>query len=197
MVLVSLAAVGCTSRIYDVKTDKSLFLDARPGEKIYLKVTNTSLLKDFPLDRDIRAKLTQEGYTLVDTPEAADYVVRANVEYSGLMEPAVKGEKAGVGAAAGGVLGGLGGYAGGGSKTGAAGGAIAGILIGAGLGYWLEREDMKNTFLTTVKLKIDDRTENKTHLVHVNARIREEDLTMESAADKVRDDIAFQIAGHF
>jgi len=195
--LVLLSAVGCSSRLYEVRTDKALFLETLPGQKVYVKVTNTSLLKDFPLEQAVRSRLTGKGYVLVSDPAAADVVLRANVSYSGLIEPAVKGDKTAAGALLGGAVGGAGVYAGSKSGSGAIGGAIAGSLIGAGLGYWMERSDMKNTFLTTVEIRVEEKVKKKQHEAAIHARVRDKDLTLQSAGNRVLPDIADQIAGHF
>ena len=196
--LALLAAVGCSPRIYEVKLDRSLFLDAQPGQTVYLSVKNTSSLQTFPLADDLRAALERKGYTIVDRAEDADVDLRANIRYSGLIEEGMKAGKIVGGAAAGGVVGGLGGAALGASRRGSAATALGGILIGAGLGAWLEHRDLKNTFITIVDFQVTERSAGKPpREATIFARIREEDLTMESAASRVRPDIAAQIAGLF
>ena len=196
--LVLLGALGCSPRIYEVRLDKSLFLDARPGQTVYVDVKNTSTLKTFPLGDDLRANLAVKGYKLVDDPGKADVVLRANVRYSGLIEDGLKAGKIAGGAAVGGVVGGLGGVAAGGSRSGSAGTALGGMLVGAGLGAWMEHRDRKNTFITVVDFQvIENRATGRPKQASIYARVREKDLTMESAADRVRPDIATQIANLF
>ena len=198
IVLALLAAVGCSPKIYDVKLDKSLFLDTRPGQKVYLSVKNTSSLQTFPLDGGIRSGIESKGYKIVDDPAQADVVLKVNVRYSGLIEDGLKAGKIAGGAVAGGVVGGLGGVATGASRSGSAATALGGMLVGAGLGAWLEHRDRKNTFITVVDFQITEKQAGKPpRQASIYARIREPDLTMQTAADRVRPDIASQIAGHF
>ncbi len=195
--LVLLAAVGCSPTIYEVRLEKSLFLDAKPGQTVYVDVKNTSTLKTFPLRDDLRANLAIKGYKLVDDANKADVVLRANVRYSGLIEDGLKAGKIAGGAAVGGVVGGLGGAAAGASRSGSAATALGGMLLGAGLGTWMEHRDLKNTFITVVDFQVLENRAARREQTSVYARIREKDLTMEAAADRVRPDIATQIAGLF
>ena len=198
IVLALLCAVGCSPKIYEVKLDKSLFLDTKPGQKIYLSVKNTSTLQNFPLSDNIRSSVIEKGYKIVDDPAQADILLKVNVRYSGLIEEGLKAGKIAGGAVAGGVIGGLGSAAGGASRSGSAAVALGGMLVGAGLGTWLEHRDRKNTFITVVDFQVTEKYAGKgPRQASIYARIREPDLTMESAAERVRPDIAKQIAGVF
>ena len=197
VVLVVLGAVGCSPRIYDVKLDKSLFLDTEAGQSVYLKVTNTSSLQDYPIADDIRTALTAKGFKVTTDRDTADVVLRANIRYTGLIEEGIKGGKIAAGAGLGGVVGGLGGVAGGASRSGSAATALGGMLIGAGLGYWMEKSDTKNTFVTVVDIQVKETKINRIKMASIYARIREGSLTPEAAAQRVKADIANQIAGQF
>jgi hypothetical protein len=196
-VLVTLGAIGCAQRIYDVKLDRSLFLDTEPGQTVYLRTTNTSSLQDYPIGEDIRAALQAKGYRLTDDRSTADVVMRVNIRYTGLMEEAIRGGKIAGGAATGGVVGGLATAAGGASRSGTAAGALGGMLVGAGLGYWLESRELQNTFVTVVDFQILETKINEIKSASIYARVRDKGLTAESAAERVRSDIARQIAGQF
>ncbi len=196
-VLVLSSGLGCAHHIYDVKLDRSLFLDTKAGQKVWVGVTNTSSLQNFPLAESIRPALKAKGYTLVKARDRADVVLRVNVRYSGLMEEAMKADKIAGGAAAGGIVGGLTTAAAGGNRSGTAASTLGGMLLGAGLGAWLDKHERQNTFVTIVDFQITERHPNKTGAASIYARIRERNLTMQTAADRVRRDIAAQIVGLF
>jgi len=192
-----LLLAGCsTPNIYDVKTEKTLPLETRRNDKVFVDVRNTSSLQQVDIGPQVRSALEARGYRVVGTPDEADEILRVNVRYSGLMEEAMKTENVVGGAAAGGVVGGLGGAAIGGRHS-TAGGALIGLLAGAGLGYWLEKRDIKNTFITIVDFQVTQKQADKTYDTNVYARVREHDLTAEAAAQKAMPDIAAQIAGQF
>jgi TraT complement resistance protein len=197
VVLVVLGAVGCSPRIYDVKLDKSLFLDTQAGQSVYLKVTNTSSLQNYTVADDIRTALTAKGFKLTTDRDAADVVLRANIRYTGLIEEGIKGGKIAAGTALGGTIGGLGSAVGGASRSGSAATALGGMLVGAGLGYWMEKSDTKNTFVTVVDIQVKETKINRIKIASIYARIREGSLTPEAAAQRVKADIANQIAGQF
>jgi hypothetical protein len=95
------------------------------------------------------------------------------------------------------VVGGLATAAGGASRSGTAAGALGGMLVGAGLGYWLESRELQNTFVTVVDFQIQETKINEIKSASIYARVRDKGLTAESAAERVRSDIARQIAGQF
>jgi outer membrane lipoprotein SlyB len=193
-----LLAVGCTSRVYNIRTDRSLFLKTMPGRHtIYLKTNNTSLLPDFPIDDEIRRQLRAKGYTLSETPEAADVILRVAVRSSTLKEAANTGRGAAGGAAAGGVAGAIGAIAAGGRRSGTALGGLAGAIAGAGLGWWLEERDKKNTLVADVDLQIEEKHSSEIHRNHIYARIRDRNLTQQEAANRMLEDLAKQVAGQF
>jgi hypothetical protein len=195
---VLLLAVGCTSRVYEIRTERSLFLETRPERHtICLRTSNTSLLTDFPIDAAIRRELRAKGYRLIDEPEAADVVLRVGVRAATLKQAAHTGKGTTAGAAAGGVAGAVGAIAAGSGRSGTALGGLAGALAGAGLGWWLEERDQKNTLVADVDLEIQEKYRNATHRNHIYARIRDHDLTRREASDRMLDDLARQVAGHF
>jgi len=198
IVLAVIAAAGCSSNIYDVKMEQTLFMDTEPGQTVFVSARNTSTLQDFPLAETIESVMIDKGYVVVDDPGRADVILKLNVRYSGLLEEAMKGDKALAGAATGGVVGGLAGAAGGASRGGTALGALGGMLVGAGLGAWIENDQLKNTFITIVDFQVtEQKLRRPPRQTSIYARVREEDLTMESAAERVRPDTARQIAGLF
>jgi len=197
VVLVLLAVVGCTPNIYDVKMDRTLFVESQPGQRVLIDVRNTSSLQNFPLAADVESLVRARGYQIVTNPSDADIILRANIRYSGLVEDVVDTDPILGGAAAGAVAGGLAGAASGHhSGRRAAVGALGGAAIGAGIGYWASSSDVKNTFVTIVDLQVVNKAMGRPpQEASIYARVREKDLTVFSAAQKLRADIAGQIAG--
>jgi len=133
------ATTAVSHRQLDVQTRVSdtLFLDPAPaGEQrtLFVEVRNTSDKADLDIGPAVRAALVARGFRLVDDPEAARYLLQANVLEAGrkaksAAERSYDGSLGSV--VAGGALGGAAGYGAGSGLGGneialAAGGALAG-----------------------------------------------------------------------
>ncbi len=194
-VLFALAAVGCTSTLYDVKMSDSLFLDSHRGQTVHVDIRNTSSVQHVPVAEMVRDQVRNKGYVLVDDPEEADVVLRANIRYTGLMEEALKADSVMAGAALGGAFGGLGTYAASGRRSHTIGGVLAGMLVGAGLGAWMDARDRKETFITVVDIQAYEAGARQPQRANIYVRMRDRNLTLESAAERAFPDIARQLAG--
>ena len=85
LVLAGCAAthVAISKRDLDVQTKMSdtVFLDPVGPDKrtIFLQIRNTSDKPDLAVNDEIAAALQTKGYTLLQDPEAAHYVLQANI----------------------------------------------------------------------------------------------------------------------
>ena len=141
--LISLGLVGCAAtklaiskRNLEVQTKMSdtIFLEpvADSQKTAYLQIRNTSD-KPFNVESRIRSIISSKGYTIVNDPSKAHYILQANVLQVGKIDPSAA-EKL--------LLGGYGSFlqsAGTGAGMGALLGAAAGgnshsALVGAGIG---------------------------------------------------------------
>jgi Enterobacterial TraT complement resistance protein len=130
----------------DVQTrmSASIFLDVEQNQTntIFLQVRNTSD-KDINLEPLLKQKLQAEGYTILNSPQNAFYILQVNVRYVGKTSPSALhdslyagwgGPMAGLstGAAIGAATGGINGLGYGGAIGGLVGGAgelVAGSLV--------------------------------------------------------------------
>lgn len=114
----------------------TIFLDVEQNAErtIYVDIKNTSD-KDFDLMGPVISKLTQRGYTIVNDPKQAGYILQANILQVGQADPSALRTSvySGYGGALAGGLAGVGiAAATGGHGAGiATGGAIGGIVGGA------------------------------------------------------------------
>jgi hypothetical protein len=130
-----------SKRNLDVQTrmTESVFLEPVPPDErtIYVEVRNTSDKPELDLQSQVRQGLAARGYTVVDDPRRAQFVLQANVLQAGrstetATEAAYQGGFGGnlLGGAAGGAIGyGIGRAGGGNDVLLGAAGAIAGAAI--------------------------------------------------------------------
>ena len=128
--------VAISKRDLDVQTKMSdtVFLDPVGADKrtIFLQIRNTSDKPDLSVNEEIAAALQAKGYTLMQDPDAAHYILQANILQVGKSAPtateAAISQGYGISAAGGLVLGAGAGYAGGASGRGIAAAGLIGAL---------------------------------------------------------------------
>ena len=130
------AHVAISKRDLDVQTKMSdtVFLDPVGADKhtIFLQIRNTSDKPDLSVNDEIAAALQAKGYTLLQDPDAAHYILQANILQVGKSAPtaieAAVNQGYGVAASGGLVLGAGAAYAGGASGRGIAAAGLIGSL---------------------------------------------------------------------
>ena len=167
--LLAVGLSGCAAtttavakRNLDVQTkmSESVFLDPVPPDErtVYVEVRNTSDRPDLDLATPIRQRIAANGYTLVDNPREATFILQANVLQAGrssetATEAAYKGGFGGslIGGAAGAAVGyGIGRAGGGNDILLGAAGALAGAAIEGISGAFVQ--DVNYSIITDVQI---------------------------------------------
>ncbi len=154
-------STAVSKRNLDVQTkmSSSIFVEpvARDERTIYIEVRNTSDKPDFTIEPAIRSKVEAAGYRVVDDPDEAHFMLRANVLQAGRASETAA-EAAGGGAFGSAVGGGAIG-AGTGYLLGQAGGSdvglsVAGGLLGAAIGTVADAyvQDVTYTVITDIRV---------------------------------------------
>ena len=142
----------------NVKMSDTIFLDAEQlakNKNIYVRITNTSQMQNISLRDDLLKSLKQKGYSIVQDPSMAWYILQANVLYMDYLKKDLTAD----GMLAGGFGGVIAGTATGGDNmdktvAGAVAGAV-GSLAGAAVGSMVHVD----TFVGTVDVQIKERVE--------------------------------------
>ncbi|MEM9242473.1 MAG: complement resistance protein TraT [Pseudomonadota bacterium] len=115
------------------KTSQSIFLPpVKPAEKtIYVAVKNTSDQTHLIIQPQLETDLKQKGYTITQDPNAAHYILQANVLQVGRLSETAAQQAllGGFGSSVAGAA--VGAYAGSVATDGSGGGTLAGGLIGS------------------------------------------------------------------
>ncbi|WP_332444733.1 complement resistance protein TraT [Wolinella succinogenes] len=135
--LLFLAGCATTELQTKVKMTQSVFVDpvAKDKRLIFVSMRNTSG-QNINLESKIISNLQARGYTIVDDPEAATYILMANVLYCDRKREDNTTGGAAAGAVAGGAIAGYNSRSGSVGST--LGGAAAGALVGGILGKLTE-----------------------------------------------------------
>jgi len=81
-----LAAYASNIKDTDLITSNTFFLPPSTQKTIFLQARNSSDNQDVSLT-DLGARLTAKGYQIIDDPNAAHYVVLANIVYCNITKP--------------------------------------------------------------------------------------------------------------
>lgn len=158
LIVASLAGCAATGtmiskRNLDVQTkmSESIFLDptAPANKKILVQVRNTSDKPTFTIESEIAALLTQKGWTVVQDPAQAKYMLQANILQVGMQDPTAAQQmfSSGYGGALG--IGAVGVLAGASGMNGSANRAInAGI--GAGAIEFISSQIVKDVYFSVI-----------------------------------------------
>jgi len=199
-----LVLVGCTAApVFDVSSTGSLMVDQKPGDKVFLRVTNSAPMAGGMtayLATQIRTLLENKGYKLVDSQDAARIVLLVNIRYCDLHQRAVQAGNVLLGAGIGAAAGGLGGamiHTHHHHGRNIVGGALFGAAVGAGTAYLWERSLEKNTFVIMIDARVTNTRKDKTENMTVQATVGEKDLTVDAAGNKAIPYAAGSITGPF
>ncbi|MER2553745.1 MAG: complement resistance protein TraT [Thauera sp.] len=151
--------VAISKRDLDVQTKMSdtVFLDPVGADKrtIFLQIRNTSDKPDLSVHEQIAAALQAKGYTLLQDPDAAHYILQANILQVGKSAPtaleAAIDQGYGVAAAGGLVLASGAAYVGGASGRGIAAAGLVGALAEGIAGAAVK--DVYFSMITDLQLK--------------------------------------------
>ncbi len=84
-------SMAISKRNLDVQTRMSstVFLDPVSGDKrtMVIQVRNTSDKPSFQIEQDLKAAVTGKGYTIVNDPAKAHYMLQVNILQVGKMDP--------------------------------------------------------------------------------------------------------------
>jgi outer membrane lipoprotein SlyB len=186
---------GCVREVRDVRMSKSIFLKTPRGAKVHVDVRNTGQAFNFPIEPKIMSILQSKGYEVVQKPNDAEIIFRANIRYSGLA----KDINTGAGAVSGAYAGAVGGMAvaHNTSSQNYAAGAAAGVVVGALVGYAIEEAIAKSTFISIIDVLIEEKGNPFPHTTSYVATLREQGLEMQQAVNMMVDQIAVQVANIF
>lgn len=170
--------VAISKRELDVQTKMSdtVFLDPVGADKrtIFLQIRNTSDKPDLSVNEEIAAALQAKGYTLMQDPDAAHYILQANILQVGKSAPtateAAINQGYGVSAAGGLMLGAGAAYAGGSSGRGIAAAGLIGALAEGIAGAAVK--DVYFSMITDLQLKERIRGAGKAQ-VNSNHKLRQ------------------------
>lgn len=145
---------GISKRDLDVqnKMSDSIFLEpvAPASRTVYVQVRNTSDRSDFDINGDVRAAIASKGYTVVEDPAKAHYILQANVLQVGRSNKS-DAESAFASGFGGALAGATLSHAFGGSGRGTAGAAVAGALLGTIVDASVQ--DVYYTAITDIQIK--------------------------------------------
>lgn len=162
LILCFLALGGCVTTSLETKAtmSQSIFIDpvAKSKQTIFIALRNTSG-QEIDLESKISHKLQSKGYTIVEDPEIATFILQANVLYCD-----IKQENNAVGA---GVMGGAVGAGVGGYNHHSATGTVVGGLAGAAVGAILGKLTEDTIFQMQVDINVRQRIEGGTY--HYNS----------------------------
>ncbi|CCG40425.1 complement resistance protein TraT [Magnetospirillum molischianum] len=162
----------------DIQTHMSetIFLDpVAPNKKvIYVSVRNTSDHPELDLKSQIIMKLTARGYTVVEDPKAAHFLMQLNIIQAGPVDPQKKNSflSSGYGSA---LESAVTGAAAGALTTYATGSTAAGVGVGAGIGIgsFIADRLVKDVFFTVVAdIQISVRPEKGTSVKETTTTAR-------------------------
>jgi hypothetical protein len=157
-------STAVSKRNLDVQTKMSdtIFLEPVNADRrtVYVSVRNTSDKPDFDVEPAIRRQLEASGYRVVEEPDAAQYMLQANVLQAG-RNSETAAEAAGAGGFGSAVTGAAVG-AGTGYLLGQAGGSdvgltIAGALLGAAAGTIADAYIQDVTYTVITDLRVSER----------------------------------------
>jgi hypothetical protein len=168
--LVLLAGCAATTtavskRNLDVQTKMTdtVFLEPVSADKrtVFVSVRNTSDKPDFDVEPAIRRQLEAAGYTVVDDPDQANFMLQANVLQAG-RNSETAAEAAGAGGFGSAVSGAAVG-AGSGYLLGQAGGSdvgltVAGALLGAAIGTIADAYVQDVTYTVITDIRVSERS---------------------------------------
>lgn len=155
-----LAFSGCLTTSLETKAtmSQSIFIDpvTKSKQTIFVAMRNTSG-QNIDLESKILHKLKDKGYTIVEDPELANFILQANVLYCN-----IKQESNATGA---GIIGGIAGAGIGGynhhSATGTVVGGLAGVAAGAILGKLTEDTILQMQVDINIRQRIEGGTVNE------------------------------------
>jgi hypothetical protein len=154
-----------SKRNLDVQTKMSdtVFLEPVNADKrtVFVSVRNTSDKPDFAIEPAIRQQLEASGYRVVDDPDAANFMLQANVLQAG-RNSQTAAEAAGSGGFGSAVSGAAVG-AGSGYLLGQAGGSdvgltVAGALLGAAIGTIADAYVQDVTYTVITDIRVSERS---------------------------------------
>jgi len=140
----------------NVNMSNTIFLDAETlvkNRNIFLRVTNTSQLKDIAFEDELRKLLAQKGYNLTKDPSKAGYIIQANVLYMDYERNDLTAD----GMLSGGFGGAIGGALLGGDDAGKTVGAIIGATVGSLAGAAVGAVIHVDKFVGVVDVQIKER----------------------------------------
>jgi len=116
--------------------DNVPFLDAQPGQKVYVKIQNFSEYPELgQLSSIVGQKYQQRGFVLTHSPDEADWIIEAkivNIKKEDYSAREIKGGSSSESAITGAGVGGTAGFLSGGDlRSGLVGALIGGVLSGA------------------------------------------------------------------
>ncbi len=162
-----LVLAGCSQTMHAVKHAKlqtnvnmsdTIFLDAEmlvKNRNIFVRVTNTSQMKEIAFENELLDLLKQKGYQITKDPSKAGYIIQANVLYMDYERKDLTAD----GMLAGGFGGAVGGALLGGDDAGKAVGAIIGATVGSIAGAAVGAIIHVDKFVGVVDVQIKERVE--------------------------------------
>ena len=192
-----------TKRKLDVQTKMSstIFLDPVPSslKTIYLQVRNTTDKEDFNLEGKLRESLRNKGYTIVQNPNIANYILQANILQAGRSDKSAAnksflggfGDEATAGAA---------GFVIGNRKGSVTGGVVGGIIAGgATLVTNALVKDIHYSVITDLQIseKLSGYSSRKIHRTRILSSANKVNLKWEKAEPELEKGLAKSISGIF
>lgn len=160
IVLMSLTLTACSGHMTltknnQFKASNTIFLTPTSDKSVYLAIRNTTDKPNSALS-DLPDKFTAKGYTVVDDPEKAHFVVQVNTVYASKMKPGTTIDSL----IAGGFGAGIGGSIGAAAALGGHGfGFIpGGAAVGAGVGFLGERLTQDTIMALVADVQILEKT---------------------------------------
>jgi hypothetical protein len=171
IMLASCAAIGTAidKKNLDVQTKmtNTIFLDpvAPNLRTVFVQVRNSSDKPEFRIEAEVKARISQKGYRIVDNPAKAHYILQANILQVGQVSKSAAEDSFAGGygdLAAGAVAGGL--IGGGGNKS--TTGTVAGALVGAGIAFAADHMVKDVSFAVITDLQISERTKKGVNVIN-------------------------------
>ena len=163
--LATLFFTGCatTELQTQAKMTRTIFLDpvAKSQKTIFVSVKNTSG-NGIDLTNNIVNGLKKKGYTVVDNPAQAKYILMANVLFANNLRE----DNTGKGVVAGSTAGLIGGIASGGSGGGDVKARIVGVVVGAVAGGLIAHAGEDDIYRMVVDVDVREKTNQKVSTIN-------------------------------
>ncbi len=161
LAVLALSLIGCMGTMQAIenrnmttyaKMSNTIFLEPTERKTIYVNIKNTSDMQEIDFNSLIRAKLTQNGYTITNDYRHAEFVLQVNVLYMGYEKQGLTADGMLAGGFGGALVGSTIGSGWRGPMAAGVGGAVVGSIVGGVVGSMIHVD----TYLGCVDIQVKE-----------------------------------------